>query len=132
MMFTTTITPRFGELDGLRHINNTALPQWFELAREPLFDIFCPQRNLDEWNLIMVHTDYDYVAQVYYPGDVEIKTYIRKIGNSSFTTYHEAWQNGKLCSKGSAVMIHFNFEKQKAEPLPDNIRKQLEEHMLHK
>ena len=29
-MFRTTVTPKFGDLDGLRHINNNTLGDWFE------------------------------------------------------------------------------------------------------
>ena len=36
-MFTKSLTPRFGDVDGLRHINNTMLPDWFELGRDPLY-----------------------------------------------------------------------------------------------
>ncbi|KUK74851.1 MAG: Thioesterase, partial [Methanobacterium sp. 42_16] len=32
-MYTISVTPRFGDADGLRHINNIVLAEWFELAR---------------------------------------------------------------------------------------------------
>ncbi len=35
-MFTQTVTPAFYDTDGLGHINNTRVPQWFEGARNEL------------------------------------------------------------------------------------------------
>jgi acyl-CoA thioester hydrolase len=67
---------------------------------------------------------------MYYGEDVEIKTFIIKIGNSSFTMGHEAWQNGKLKVKGKAVLVHFDFIEKRSRTIPDPIRAQLEEHLM--
>jgi acyl-CoA thioester hydrolase len=132
-LFTVTITPRFGDADTLGHINNVSLALWFELARNPLFDIFVSREKIpsrENFPLILVHTDYDFVAQMYLRADTEIKTWIEKIGNKSFTIYHEAWQSGRLCAKGRAVIVYYNFGEEKSAPLPDGKKKLLSEHML--
>lgn len=131
-MFTTTITPRFGDIDGLKHINNCVIPQWFEQARNPIFRIFVPDLSVDfsAWNLIMAHIDFDFVGQLRYGSDVEIRTYVSKIGNASFNLYQEAWQNGILGSKGNAVIVYFDFEKQKSMHIPEDIRQKLSEHLI--
>lgn len=41
-MFTTTITPRVSETDGVGHINNTTVPVWFEAGRHEIFKLFTP------------------------------------------------------------------------------------------
>jgi acyl-CoA thioester hydrolase len=126
-----TVTPRFGNIDGLGHINNTVLAEWFELARNPLFRIFEPNLNLayDTWPLIMAHTDYDFVGQLFFQHDVEIRTCVSRIGTKSFTLFHEAWQTGRLCTTGSAVIVHFDFINNKSTPIPADKRKLLEEHL---
>ncbi len=131
-MFKTMITPRFGDTDGLRHINNTCLPIWFETARNPIFRIFVPtlEQTYKKWNLIMVHTDFNYFGQIYFGYDVEIRTYVSKIGNSSFTVLHEAWQNGELKGNGTAVMVYFDFIRQESNRIPDDIRDALKEHII--
>ena len=119
-MFRTTVTPKFGDLDGLRHINNNTLGDWFETGRNELFRIFTPDLKVD----------YDYLKQIFLGQDVEIRTHILKIGNSSFTLGQEAWQDGQLKVKGTCVLVHFDFMEQKSVPIPDNIRLQLEEHLI--
>ena len=131
-MFTATVTPRFGDMDVLGHINNTVPVTWFELARNPLYKIFDPSLELkrETFCLILAHTDYDYVAQLYFQYDVEIRTWITRIGSKSFTAYHEAWQQGRLCVKGSAVVVHYDFNTEKSTPIPEDKKKLLAEHLL--
>ena len=128
-MFSKTVTPRFGDVDGLRHINNTMLPVWFELGREPLFRYFNPDMGLENWNLIMAHIDVDFIVPMALGSDIEIRTTVSKIGRTSFTVYQEAWQAGTLSAKGSAVVVHYDFQNRKSLPISNDIRSLLEEHL---
>jgi acyl-CoA thioester hydrolase len=130
-MFTTIVTPRFGDIDGLGHINNVVLASWFELARNPLFRFFEPDLNIthETWPLIMAHTEYDFTDQLFLRYDVEIRTFIDKIGNKSFTVGHEAWQDGRLCTKGKAVVVHYDFLAGQTTPLPEDKKRLLAEHL---
>jgi acyl-CoA thioester hydrolase len=130
-MFTITVVPRFGDMDALGHINNTVPAAWFELARNPLIQIFDPLLELkrETFSLIIAHSDYDYVGQLYFKYEVEIKTRVTRIGTKSFTVYHEAWQQGRLCVKGNAVMVHYDFNAEKSTPIPEDKKKQLEAHI---
>ena len=130
-MFSISIQPRFGDVDGLGHINNTVLAFWFETARNPIFKIFSPNLKIDkDFSLIMAHTDYDFVDELFFEYEVEIRTWISRIGNKSFTVYHEAWQGGRMCVKGTAVIVHYDFRIKQSTPVPEEQRKMLGEHML--
>ncbi len=131
-MFIETVTPRFGDADGLRHINNVALVEWFEVGRNPIFRMFTPDLDLsyENWKLILVRTEFDYIGQMLYGHDVEIRSFITQIGNSSFTIGHEAWQGGELKAKGRAILVYFDFINQKSMPIPEEIRVQLKEHLI--
>jgi acyl-CoA thioester hydrolase len=131
-MFTIRVTPRFGDTDGLRHINNIALVEWFEVSRNPIFRIFTPDLDLsyDKWKLILVRTEFDYIGQMYYGEDVEIRSYITKIGNTSFIIGHEAWQDDELKARGKAIIVHYDFIEERSKPIPDSIRKSLEKHLI--
>lgn len=132
IMFTTIVSPLFADLDILGHINNNVLGSWFELGRNDIFKIFTPDlnANFENWKLIMLKTEYEFLNQMFFGTDVEIRTYVFRIGNKSFTTYHEAWQNNILCAKGKATMVHYDFIKQESMTIPDNIRKELEQHLI--
>ena len=128
-MFVKTVTPRFGDVDGLRHINNTLLPVWFELGREPFFRYFNPDMALENWNLIMAHIDVDFLVPMLLGADIEIRTVVAKIGTTSFTVRQEAWQCGVLGAQGSAVVVHYDFQRRKPLPIPEAIRARLKEQL---
>jgi acyl-CoA thioester hydrolase len=129
-MFTQIIQPRFAETDALGHINNATLPVWFEQSRTPIFKIFVPSLNPKEWNLILAKVEVEYTSEMFYASDVTIKTGVKKLGNSSLQVYQEAWQNERLCAKGLATMVHFNHQEKKSEPIPSDIRAELEKHLI--
>jgi acyl-CoA thioester hydrolase len=129
-MYTLVVTPRFSDIDGLGHVNNTVIPNWFEQARNQIYRYFNPEFSFKTWNLILARFEIDFVAQLFYDNDAEIRTWISKIGHSSFEVYQEAWQNNRLCAKGKTVLVHFDFKTQKSAKIPDQLRKQLEEHTI--
>jgi acyl-CoA thioester hydrolase len=128
-MFSFQITPRFGDIDGLGHVNNNVVPTWFETARNPFFQFFNPDFDLKHWNLILVRFEVDFLNQMFYGQDVEIRSWVSRIGRSSFELYQEAWQDGKLGAKGKTVLVHFDFEGQKSKPVPETVKAELEKHL---
>lgn len=131
-MFTLTVEAGFGDIDGLKHVNNTVLARWFEQARSPFFRFFTPDLDLshEKWKLIMARTEYDFIGQLKFNYPIEIRSYIEKIGNSSFTILQQAWQNDELKVSGKAVTVHFDFLKQKSVHIPDDIRQKLSQHLF--
>ena len=127
-MFTQKIIPRFGETDALGHITNTTFPCWFEQARNPIFKIFNPDLDFDKLNLILVHMEFDFLAETFLKDEVEIRTYIDKIGNTSFTISHEAWQNDIKKATGKVVIVYLNSETKKPLSIPDKYKTKLKEH----
>jgi acyl-CoA thioester hydrolase len=129
-MYAMTMTPKFGDIDGLGHVNNTIMPQWFEHARNQIYGYFNPEFSFKTWNLILARFEIDFVSQLFYGQDVEIRTWISRIGKSSFEVYQEAWQNDKLCTKGKTVLVYFDFKTQKSTQIPQEIRDQLQAHLI--
>jgi len=129
-MFHLELEPRFSDTDALGHISNTTLPVWFEQARTPVFRIFHPTLEAETWPLIIARLEIDLMAQSYWHIPVKIKTGIGKIGNSSFQVVQEAWQGDKQIARGVAVLIHFDYETEKALPIPEDIKARLSEHVV--
>ena len=131
-MFKTKVTPSFGDIDGMKHVNNNRILEWFELGGLDIYRYFTPDLDLDfeNWKLIMVRKEADFVGQLRFGEDVEIRTYLLKIGNSSFTVGNEVWQSNELKAKGKTIIVHFDYVTQKSVPIPDDVRKKLEEHLI--
>lgn len=129
-MWQEVITPRFADTDALGHINNTVFAVWFEGARLPVFKIFTPELNLQHWPLIVASVKLDYHAQTHYGTEVELRSFISRIGSSSFDVYQEAWQNGVKTVSGTAVMVQFDYLSSKAIAITAGQKQQLQLHTI--
>lgn len=129
-MFRTVIRPRVSETDGCGHINNTTVPVWFEAGRQEIFRLFTPDLSFRHWKMVVIRFTVDFVSQIYYGTDVEVRTHVKKIGNTSLVLKEELYQENRLCARGESVYVNFNFATQKPELIPEAIRKKLEEHCL--
>jgi len=123
--FTDTFEPRFSETDALGHINNSIVPIWCEAYRVPIFKLFNPNQDLNKWNLIVANINVDYLKPIMYGSSVDVTTYVSKVGKSSFVVTQELEQNGEAVAIQSTVMVHFNYQTNKAEPIPGAIKAQL-------
>ncbi|MGB3750346.1 MAG: thioesterase family protein [Arcobacteraceae bacterium] len=128
-MFTEYITPRFLETDALGHINNNTYGVWFEAARDEFFRIFVPDSDIKKWNLVIAHSSFDFLKEVFWGKQVIVKTAVSKIGTSSVELSHAVYQDGKLCTTGKCVLIHYDFAQKVSMPIGDDIRSVLEKHI---
>lgn len=129
-MFSDVFYPKFTDTDALGHINNTNIPVWFEGGRDPIFKFFIPNLDPKKWCLILAKIDITFHAQMHYGKEMEVKTYVSRIGNSSFNVYQELWQNNIKCASGTSVMVHFSFKEQKSQIIPENIKALLQSHLI--
>jgi acyl-CoA thioester hydrolase len=129
-MWTTVISPRFGDTDMLGHVNNVAIATWFETARNTIFKMFAQNGiiNIEDFPLLMVHSEYDFKKMIFLQPDVEIVSRVSHIGNKSFTVSHEARQNGAVCAAGSVVIVYYDQAQKASAPIPDDKRALLMEH----
>ncbi len=129
-MFTEEFKIRFYETDALRHVNNTVVPQWFETAREPVFKVFNPSLQLDNWPLIVAGFSVDFLAQIHYGKNVTVHTGIERIGNSSFVVLQYAYQDGIKVAKGSTTLVNFDYTTQRSSPISDDIKATLSQWLV--
>ena len=125
-MIFTKIVPRVSETDGVGHINNVFVPIWFEAGRREIFRIFSPKLDFINWKLALVKVTVEYVDQLYLAEDVEVKTGIEKVGTSSFTIKEEIHQTNRICAKGQAIYVNYNFRDKKSEPISNEVRNRLD------
>ncbi|GLB60270.1 acyl-CoA thioesterase [Cytobacillus sp. NCCP-133] len=128
-MYKTIIEPRISETDGVGHINNTTVPIWFEAGRNRVFRLFTPEHTFDNWKLILLKMNVEYTSQIYFGKNAEVRTWVKRIGNTSFELYEELYQDNQVCAKGTVIYVNYNFKTQRSEPIPNHIRGELEKHL---
>ena len=128
-MFSTRIHPRFSDTDALGHINNTVIPVWFLEAREPVLRLFSPTLDMQIAALAVVRIEVDYLAETRFGSDVEVRTRVARLGNSSLQLAQEVWQDGNLTARGLATLVNFDPQARRSAPIPEAVRQTLSGHM---
>ena len=129
-MFETIVTPRVSETDGAGHINNTAVPIWFEAGRLPIFQLLTPDLSFASWKVALVNMNIDFLNQIYLGKDCIVETWIDRIGNKSFTIREQIRQEGNMCAQGTATYVYYNYSRETSELIPDIVRTELKKHLV--
>jgi acyl-CoA thioester hydrolase len=129
-MFSLEINPRFCDTDAMGHINNTVLPVWFLEGRESILRIFNPNLSTEEVSLVLAKIELEYLEEMFFGNAVEIRTYVLRIGTSSVLVGQEAWQENTLRATGTATMVNFDKHSRKSVPIPADVKKRLQAHLL--
>ena len=123
------IEPQFGDTDMWQHIHYAAIIRWFERGRMHFYKIFNPDCSADKWNLILAHTECDYFGETRLSYEVEIRSTIERIGNTSFTIYQECWQKGVKTACCRTVLVFIDHQTKHPMPLTPEYRQALEAHL---
>ena len=118
-----TIPVRWGDMDGLNHVNNTKLFQYCESARIAYFDAIRlddhKQKPTDGPGLVTAALNFR--KQMHYPGTVTVTANVTAVSERSFTftyTIRDAADNAAVAD-GTSVAVWVDYEKSKAMRLPD-------------
>ena len=60
----------------------------------------------------------DYVAEILWPGAVDIATRVGSVGRSSVRLEQALFQDGRLVATAASVVVHFDLAARKSRPLP--------------
>ncbi|MDA8354637.1 MAG: thioesterase family protein [Firmicutes bacterium] len=128
MPLTTQLQVRFNECDGLGHVNNAVYYTYMETARIELFQMLDPEMNLNNWKLIVASTSCEYKSQASFAQWLKVSTEVERIGTSSFTILHQIndLKTDELIAVGRAVLVHYDYQKQRSVPLTPDMKKTLQ------
>ncbi|SIS49005.1 acyl-CoA thioesterase [Salimicrobium flavidum] len=121
-----SIKVRFSETDQLGHVNNNNYFVYMEEARIHFFEALDLVGD-GEWKFVVASVKCDFIQQLYFGQSITIKSFVTKIGNSSFhlqQNIHEEG-SGKLVAEGNSVVVQFDFATQKSEPMSEWMKQQL-------
>ncbi|OLO38880.1 thioesterase [Alkalihalophilus pseudofirmus] len=126
MKHSNSVKVRVCETDALGHISNISYFIYLEEARVEFFRQLSSGDEKEEWNIILAHTECNFVNQGYFEDVLTVETYVERVGNSSVQLIHDIYnQNRQLIAKGKATVVYFDFEQQRSKPLSTEIREKL-------
>ncbi len=125
------VTVRFAETDALGHVNNTSYFIYMEDARLHLLKELGWNASHQNWSFVLVSTKCDFINQAFFDQILRINTSIEKVGTKSFQLSHDiaCAQTGSIIAKGHAVIAFYNKEARRSEPIPEDLREKLLQHI---
>jgi acyl-CoA thioester hydrolase len=129
--FVTPVLARYADVDPLWHINNVAIAQYFEETRiSMLREILAMERvATPAGRLILARQSIDYVREGRYPGDLEARAAIGKVGRTSVTIVLALFQDEECVALSDAVLVR--LDQHGPIPWTDDERKVLEDPVWH-
>ena len=124
-----TIPIRWGDMDAMKHVNNTSYFRYFETIRIEWMHSIGATPNPDGEGPVIVNAFCNFIRQLEFPGAVLARHYVASPGRPSFETYmtlERTDEPGVVYANGGATTVWVDFNTQKSIPLPDWLRALLE------
>jgi acyl-CoA thioester hydrolase len=123
--FWSTDILRWGDTDGLGHINNVQFMRFCESGRIAYLGACGSGVTLPADDFMIAHMTIDFRAQMHFPGEVKVGTRLIRIGNTSARVGQGLFQNGICTATAEEVMVRMDPVSQRPTPIPDDLRERL-------
>lgn len=123
------IPVRFRDVDGMRHVNNAVFFTYMEMARGAYWERLGLGGDLDRLEFILARAECDFRAPIPYGETVRVGIRCSRIGSKSWDYEYrlEGVRDGTLFAEASSVQVYFDYARQRAEPIPAQVRQRIEE-----
>ena len=107
---------RYGDTDRQGHVNNAVFGTFFETGRVEL--ILDAEHSLLEsgQSFVLARIEIDLVAEILWPGTVEIGSAVSRVGRSSIHIAQALFQNGRLCARATSVVVLVDGTTRRSTP----------------
>ena len=121
----------WGEMDSFQHVNNVIYLRYFESARVAYFEQLKLLEFMNQTGIgpILASIQCRFKLPLTYPDTVSVGTRVPKIEHDRFTM--EYWmvshRHQKIAAEGDGVIVSFNYRENKKAPLPEEVKRRIEE-----
>ncbi len=105
-----SIQIRFNDIDGLGHVNNTTLQEYFDLGRLGYFNaVFDNKVDWNKFGAVVASIKTDFMAPVFLIESLTVKTKIKSIGDKSMQVVQIIEdKKGTLKATCTSTMVGYN------------------------
>ncbi len=122
LVHTSRQSIRWGDMDGLGHVNNTVYFRYMEQARiEWVYTLQARVDADDGTGPVIVNASCTFREPLVYPGEVEVRMYLAEPGRTSVGSYYEIRMNGRAYADGSAKIVWVDRATGRSVPLPERV-----------
>lgn len=131
LVHTMRMPIRWGDMDAMGHVNNTNYFRYIESARIAWLEQVGGLPESRSEGPVIVNASMNFLKQLTYPADIEVRTFVAPPGRSSVEVSHEIrlidpdGHPGELHAEGAAKVVWVDFRLGKSAPLPQALRAEL-------
>jgi len=128
LVHTMRMPIRWGDMDAMGHVNNTNYFRYIESARIAWLEQVGGLPDSRAEGPVIVNASMNFLKQLTYPGEIEVRTFVAPPGRSSVEVSHEIrlvgadGEPGDLHADGVAKVVWVDFTLGKSAPLPESLR----------
>jgi len=128
LVHTMRMPIRWGDMDAMGHVNNTNYFRYIESARIAWLEQVGGLANPAGEGPVIVSAAMNFIKQLTYPADIEVRTFVAPPGRSSVEVSHEIrlvgadGAPGEVHAHGTAKVVWVDFKIGKSAPLPETLR----------
>ena len=122
----TTHRLRFNDTDQLGHVNNAVFAVMLEQGRSELAAETGLPLGGGTQTLVIVRLELDFVREMSWPGDVDIETWVSRLGERSIQLRQRLMQGGRECGQALTILCVLDRTTGRAMPLMPEWREALE------
>jgi acyl-CoA thioester hydrolase len=129
LIHTTSMPIRWGDMDAYGHVNNTVYFRYMEQARVEWVEALNIQVRPGGIGPVIINAACTFLVPMTYPGEVEVRTFVGKLGRSSVETFVEMRLVGAetLYAEGSAKVVWMDTQTGKSAAIPPHVRDAIDE-----
>ena len=126
----TNSTIRYSDLDPNGHVNNGAINAFFEDGRVCFRNEHMLQLGDDILiGFVLVKFSVNYLAPLFFPGNVNIGTVVTRVGRSSYNLGQGIFDGEKCVATAEVVTVSIDSNTKKSQELTHDLRAILERAM---
>lgn len=123
--FWNTDKLRLTDVDHQHHVNNAIFAVLYTSVRADFLATYVRPLVAKTDMFAMVKITIEYLAEMHYPGQVEVGIVIKRLGSSSITFAQAMYKDGICVSVAEAVMVLLDPLTRRAKALPADAATQL-------
>jgi acyl-CoA thioester hydrolase len=109
---------RLTDVDHQHHVNNAVFAVLYTSVRADFLYAHVRPLVAESDMFALVKITIEYLAEMHYPGEVEVGIAIRRLGRTSITFAQGMFKDGKCVSVADAIMVLLDPDTRRAKPLP--------------
>jgi acyl-CoA thioester hydrolase len=123
--FVTFDKVRYGDTDRQGHVNNAVFATYFETGRVEMLYQPSHQFLSNDCSFVVAKSTIELIAEIHWPGQVDVGTGIVRIGNSSLVIAANLYQQGQLVATSETIVVQVSNITKTSTPISEEVKQKL-------